>query len=229
VLVLDGQCEYNLVTYVATPERLADADKVAIFVQPAGVRALNVLAAEGQIDPDRFTLLAFELADGEVKVLQGSELADFGDLVEREKSKSQDDALDEQVRQLDAMSADQRFAFWREQFARCIKCYACRQVCPMCYCQRCIVEANQPQWVCTSSHDLGNYEWNIVRAFHLAGRCVECGNCQRACPADIPLMLLNRKLAQEVTTAFDYFPGQSTDQQPALADFTQDDAQDFIL
>lgn len=234
-LVLDGRCEDNLAVYLTRPELIGDDGKIAIFVNPAGIRTINVLAAENQIDPQRVILLAFEpetagQADAVIKELPGSSLNDFTELLAKIKSTPpvNDDRADK-IAELEAMSAEQRFEFWRQHFANCIKCYACRAACPMCYCRRCVADQNQPQWLCTSAHELGNFEWNVVRAFHLAGRCVECGNCQRACPVDIPLMLLNRRLAREAREAFDYCAGISADQPPALASFKQDDPENFIL
>ena len=95
------------------------------------------------------------------------------------------------------MGLEQRRQFWEEQFSRCLKCYACRAACPLCYCSRCTVECNQPQWIPVPAHDLGNLEWNVMRAMHLAGRCVNCGDCSRACPVGIPLYLLNQELIGE--------------------------------
>ena len=85
---------------------------------------------------------------------------------------------------------DERMAYWRAELSRCVKCYACRQVCPLCYCQQCIVDKNRPQCISTSATLKGNFAWHITRAFHLAGRCVGCDECTRACPAGIDLRLL---------------------------------------
>jgi ferredoxin len=87
------------------------------------------------------------------------------------------------------------WAFWRAELDRCVKCYACRQVCPLCYCERCVADKNRPVRIETSPSPRGNLAWHITRAFHLAGRCIGCGECTRACPAGIPLGLLNRALA----------------------------------
>ncbi len=79
-------------------------------------------------------------------------------------------------------SPEERLAFWTAEFDRCLKCYACRQVCPMCYCERCLADKNRPQAIDTSPHRKGNFAWHLSRAIHLAGRCVGCDECTRACP-----------------------------------------------
>ncbi len=90
----------------------------------------------------------------------------------------------------------ERMAFWKAEFDRCMKCYACRQVCPLCYCERCVADKNRPTVIDTSATLKGNFAWHITRAFHLAGRCVGCDECTRACPAGIDLRLLNLSLAR---------------------------------
>jgi len=228
-LVLDSRCEDNLAVYLVKEKLLANHKKVAIFLNPAGIRTVNILASEGQIDVGKIVILGFEIKGEIVKILQGESVDDFSDLISQLKQTAFASEKMTAVKEIESLSVEQRFAYWQEQFSECIKCYACRQACPMCYCNRCVVECNQPQWICTSSHTLGNFEWNIVRAFHLAGRCVDCGNCERACPIDIPLMEINRKLGKEVLERFDYFPGLSKDQQAVLTSFKQDDPQEFIL
>jgi ferredoxin len=126
------------------------------------------------------------------------------------------------------MSASERWAFWREEFSKCIRCYACRQVCPFCYCEECIVEENRPQWIGRSPLPRNNTSWNAIRAFHLVGRCVDCGECERVCPVDIPLSLINVKMVEEVAAVFDYVAGADVDAAPALATFQVDDTNDFI-
>ncbi|WP_076792596.1 4Fe-4S dicluster domain-containing protein [Chlorobium sp. KB01] len=227
--VLDSACITNLSGYLVTEGLLSDGKRVAVFLRPEGVRALNVLAAEAQLDPDQIVIIGFDAPKGELKALQGSTVDDFTYLLAALKDVTPEIAGEQLLEKIEKMSPEERFAFWQQEFSKCIKCYACRQACPMCYCRRCIVDSNQPQWVNTSSHTLGNFEWNIVRAFHLSGRCVECGNCDRACPVNIPLRLINRKMAQEVLDSFNHFAGTSKTQEPVLASFKKDDSETFIL
>ncbi|NTW69244.1 MAG: 4Fe-4S ferredoxin [Chlorobiaceae bacterium] len=228
-LVLDSACISNLSGYLLTEGLLSDEKRVAVFLRPEGVRALNVLAAEAQLDTAQIVIIGFDSPKGELKALEGSSVEEFTALITALKEITPETAGEEQLAKIEKMSPEERFLFWQEEFSKCIKCYACRQACPMCYCRRCIVDSNQPQWVNTSSHTLGNFEWNIVRAFHLSGRCVECGNCDRACPVNIPLRLINRKMAEEVLNSFNHFAGTSKTQEPVLASFKKDDSETFIL
>ncbi|NTU52858.1 MAG: 4Fe-4S ferredoxin [Chlorobiaceae bacterium] len=227
--VLDASCIANLSTYLLTEGLLSDGKKVGIFLKPDGIRSINILIAEAQLKPDQVVILGYAIENGQLTALEGRSVADFNGVNEKIRSLALPPAVQQDIERLEAMSPVERFQFWQDQFSKCIKCYACRQACPMCYCRRCIVDVNQPQWVNTSSHTLGNFEWNIVRAFHLAGRCAACGACDRACPVNIPLRLINARMGREVREAFDYFAGESTDQKPVLASFSKDDPETFIL
>jgi ferredoxin len=137
-------------------------------------------------------------------------------------------STDELVARLDAMTPEQRWAFWMAEFDRCIKCYACREVCPHCFCTQCIAEKSMPQWLSVTSSPSGNFAWNLIRAFHLAGRCGGCMECARTCPVGIPLGLLNRKLVVEVEKAFGFKIGADPEARPPLTTYKTDDNQDFI-
>jgi len=129
---------------------------------------------------------------------------------------------------LKAMSCQERFAFWQGELSRCIKCYACRSSCPMCYCSHCTMDCNRPQWVPVPSHALGNQEYHTVRAMHLAGRCVQCGDCGRACPVDIPIHLLTFSAEESVHAQFGQKAGASAKLDYALSTFRPDDKESFI-
>ena len=136
--------------------------------------------------------------------------------------------IDERVAALDDLPVEERWAFWTEQFNKCVRCYACRQVCPLCICERCIVEKTQPQWIESSAHPRGNLSWNVTRAIHLAGRCVDCGECERFCPVGIPLSLVNRKLQQIVHDRYDYTVSDDPENAAPIGDYRLDDQQEFI-
>jgi ferredoxin len=228
-LVLDAGCVANLSAYLVPEGLLSDGKSVAVFLKPDGIRSVNILAAEAQVNTEQVVILGFDIDGGQASPLPGRNASDFSQLIASRKSTGLSPELQQEADKLELMNAADRFDYWNRQFSKCIKCYACRQVCPMCYCRRCIVDVNQPQWVNTSSHTLGNFEWNIVRAFHLAGRCVACGGCDRACPVNIPLRLINHRMSKEALDAFDHFAGESADQKPVLATFRQDDPETFIL
>ena len=133
------------------------------------------------------------------------------------------------VESLEKRKLEDKWKYWERQFERCIRCYACRDVCPLCYCNECMADQLNPQWIRRSVNVSENTAWNIMRALHLAGRCVGCGECERVCPADIPLTELNKKLEKDVLELFDYKPGIDAKEKPLLSMFKPDDPEDFIL
>ena len=132
------------------------------------------------------------------------------------------------VKDFEKKSLDDKWKFWEEQFSQCIRCYACRNVCPACYCKECMAEQLNPQWLCRSVNLSENTVWNVMRAFHLAGRCTDCGECERVCPMNIPLMLLNKKVEKDIKELFDYVAGVDVDEKPLLAMFKPDDPEGDI-
>jgi len=132
------------------------------------------------------------------------------------------------VQEFESWTADERWAYFSEEFSRCIRCYACREACPACYCTECFVDQSQPDWF-GKSNDLSDVmAFHLVRIYHVAGRCLDCGACVRACPMHIDLRTLGRKLEKDVRELFRYEPGMDLESAPLLGTFRLDDPQDFI-
>lgn len=136
------------------------------------------------------------------------------------------DPRDAQIAALEALPAATRWNWWQRQFTHCLRCYACRAACPMCYCTTCIAEKNRPQWIPATLDASGNTAWNVARAMHLAGRCAGCDECARVCPADVRLDLINRHVDREIERHFG--PVSDDPDAPApLATFRPDDPDEF--
>ncbi|MBK8792131.1 MAG: 4Fe-4S dicluster domain-containing protein [Holophaga sp.] len=221
-LVLDEKCTQNLATYL-TKHEVKHLGKVAVVALPATQRALLQLVAERQLRDDAICLLAM---DGtEVKVLPSGAAVEQHLALKTDAMPTADKAM---IEKLMAMTREQRWAYWQQELSRCVKCYACRNSCPMCYCEHCTMDCNRPQWVPVASHALGNLEYHMVRAMHLAGRCVECGECGRACPVGIPVHLLTFFAEESTAKQFGQRAGHSTKLDYALSTFKPDDKETFI-
>ncbi len=136
---------------------------------------------------------------------------------------------DARVRHIEAMPPHERRDYFRSLFARCIRCYACRNVCPLCYCQLCFVDENRPQWLGKSTAEADTLVFHFLRAFHCAGRCTDCGACESACPVHIPVRLLTRKLEKDIQEAYGYEAGLDIEATPPLSVFKPDDPGEFIM
>jgi len=223
-LVYDAACRQNLAAYLGKPEIRARLP-VALVAPPAVLRSIVVLTAESQAAAGQVLALAVD-RDAFLGTFDASRAGEL--LRAKYPDLAPEPALLERVRELSRMSASERAAFWQEQFAKCTRCYACRAACPGCYCNRCIVEKNAPQWVSTAALGHGNYTWNVMRAFHQSGRCTLCGACEAACPQGLPLMTLNAALDREALEAFGSRAGYDPEAKPMIGSWNTDDDHSYM-
>jgi len=239
-LVWDPACFHNLSVYL--PRLGAAEGRIGVVVKKCDAATVVGLLQEKQVRREQLHLIGVrcggvgdgdrlapkcEACDGEVPSV--CDVAIGSDGTQAATGVPGSDPRDEAIAYLESLPAEARRGFWQEEFGRCLRCYACRAACPLCYCESCIVEKHRPQWISPALDAAGNTGWNLVRAFHLAGRCTGCDECARACPADIHLDLLNRKLVRVVEERFDYRAGADPGAAPPLTEFRDDDAQEFIL
>ena len=131
----------------------------------------------------------------------------------------------DEVKRLEKMSADERFAFWQGELSRCIRCNACRDVCPACTCEQCVF--GNPKSGVENKAAADSFEekmFHIIRAFHVAGRCTDCGECSRVCPQNIPLHLLNRKFIKDINSFYgEYQAGEEVGLRAPLVNYSTED------
>lgn len=133
----------------------------------------------------------------------------------------------EEVDNLEKMTADERFAFWKSQLSKCIRCNACRNVCPACSCVKCVFD-NPQSGISAKANDSEFEEklFHVIRAFHVAGRCTDCGECSRVCPQNIPLHLLNRKFIKDIDNLYgEYQAGETDEGKTPLTSYTEGDVE----
>ena len=232
VLVFDERCGQNAANYLP---KLKHRGKLAVVAKGCDSRSIVCLIKEHQLDRNQVYILGV----GCTGANENGELSDacatcaypnpvvFDEMV-GEPAPGDKSQTPNPKSQVEELPPDERWRALSEDVSRCIRCYACRQVCPNCYCPVCFVDSNNPQWVGKTTDNSDNMTFHIMRALHMAGRCVECGACSRACPMGIDLMKFNRKVAQIVKDRFNAVAGLNPDEPPALTMFDQNDKQEFI-
>lgn len=248
-MVLDSYCVYNLSGYIKD----FPGKKIGLAAKACDIKSIIVLLQENQLKREDVVIMGVEchgvidekrlcLTERPVNDIGFNEkcrsckssLPAFCDyLLKDEEGKRKTLKTEEgdeyaSIRKMEAKSPAERLKFWEEEFSRCIRCYACRQVCPLCYCPKCVADQTDPAWFSKASNLTGNMSWNVVRAIHLAGRCIGCGECERACPVGIPLMELNKKIEKDVKELFGYEAGADAKQKPLFTCFDKNDPEDFI-
>lgn len=233
-LVWNQDCTHNLTTYLkdklATDSRHPEAEKprVAVVTKPCDSKAVHVLMAENQIEREQVHVIGVacdgiadsrkQKADNGQPVLQDRCIrceqrlpVVYDTLIGDPETSavSQTSEVWDDLAHLDTLPPPERMEFWLSQFDRCIRCYACRQACSMCNCPTCLYERDDSLWVGMNIELNEKRTFHLGRAYHLAGRCIGCDECQRACPMDIPISLLNIKLAQEMQTHYNFQAGMA--------------------
>ncbi|MGL6199697.1 MAG: 4Fe-4S dicluster domain-containing protein [Lachnospiraceae bacterium] len=135
------------------------------------------------------------------------------------------------VSEVEAMSPEEKFAFFQTELSKCIRCNACRNVCPACSCRKCVFDSNK--FDSAQKANVDSFEekmFHIIRAFHVAGRCTDCGECSRVCPQGIPLHLFNRKFIKDINELYGTFQaGEDMETKGPLTNFTFEDAEPGIV
>ena len=132
------------------------------------------------------------------------------------------------VKKIEEMDPAKKQTFFTGLISRCIRCYACRNSCPLCYCPTCFVDESTPQWVGKSSDPTDTMTFHFLRAYHCAGRCTDCGACERVCPMGISMRQFTKKLNKDCQDLFSWEAGLTLDQRPPLDVYRPDDYNDFI-
>ncbi len=238
-------CGANLSKYLIAASKLEG--KTLACIKPCDSYSLNQLITEHRVNREKVFVLAVpcpgmldpvktegkDLSQGERKdylldkclCCKGAEHKIADETVEGPSLELAPEDRFAQVRELEALSPQQRFDFWRGELSRCIRCNACRNVCPACSCVKCVFDnPNSGVSSKASADDFEENMFHIIRAFHVAGRCTDCGECSRVCPQRIPLHLLNRKFIADIDELYgEYQAGEEAEQRSPLVNYQTTD------
>ena len=216
-------------------------EKVLAFLKPGDTHSFCQLLKENRITRDDVYIVAVPCScemDESVKEGEGCDHCRnkkhvvYDEVVGKAREEAiEDPSRFEGVEKIAAMSADERHEFWKNEFSRCIRCNACRDVCPACTCEKCVFDNNAlytSQKVAQVPFEESLY--HIVRAWHVAGRCTDCGECSRVCPEHIPLHLLNRKFVKDIDEIYGpYVAGSDMETKPPMLTWTAGDAEPSVV
>jgi ferredoxin len=215
-LVLDSR--YPLASVVSLLQKRYPEARFGIVARGCDARALVEMAKREQVDPARLYLL------GVACTAEEAEECNCADPVPDAEAWPQTEVIGTLVEgappnpivvEYERMSLEERREFWREQFLKCIKCYGCRNICPECFCEACALE--DPLWVERGVLAPPFPMYHLIRAMHMAGRCVACRQCELTCPAHIPLTVLYDLIRRDVGDLLEYVPGADIAAPPPLS------------
>lgn len=241
VLVFLKPCDTYSFNQLLTEHRF-DREKVYVVGIPCdGMADINKVKeltsdAVSDIGLEGDTIVVKTIYDGDKKVELSDVLLERCLVCKSKKCVAYDEMLGEngevidsnrfdEVERLEKMTEDERFEFWQNELSRCIRCNACRDVCPACTCEKCVFD-NQNSGVenKAAADSFEEKMFHIIRAFHVAGRCTDCGECSRVCPQNIPLHLLNRKFIKDINGFYgEYQAGEEVGSRAPLVNYTLDD------
>ncbi len=219
------------------------AGKIAVCVRGCDGRAINRMIADNQLKREEVYLLGIPCQG--MKDRRTGELLEkctlcthkaplvydelLGELVDTDGAADAMQTRFSAVEALEALTREERLAHFNEIYNRCIRCYACREVCPVCTCRECFVDQLRAGWQGKQNNLGENRYYNLTRVFHIGDRCIECGECARACPMDLPLMEINRKWIKDLDTLFAAGEAGLTDElDNALGRYDLSDVEEFM-
>jgi len=255
--VYNGFAGANLSKYLIKAKEMEG--KTLVFLKPCDTLSFNQLITEHRIDREKTYVVGVgckgmldiekmkakglrkeedvkdraEFLLGKCLACKGKDFKAYDEIIDDEESRQPiavEDRFSE-VHKLESMKPEERFAFWRSQLSKCIRCNACRNVCPACSCVKCVFD-NPASGVAAKANvdDFEENMFHIIRAFHVAGRCTDCGECSRVCPQGIPLHLLNRKFISDINEFYgEYQAGEEAGSRAPLVNYTEGDVEPSIV
>ena len=139
------------------------------------------------------------------------------------------DAEYDEVNEFEGKTIEERWEYFTREMDKCIRCNACRQACPSCYCPTCFAEQSMPQWVGIGEDETDTQVFQFMRLYHMVGRCVDCGSCVAVCPMGVDLRKFLKKLDKDCWDFFGNRAGSSMEDMPPLGKFDEHhDKGDFV-
>ncbi len=102
---------------------------------------------------------------------------------------------------------------YKDELSKCIKCYGCREACPLCYCEDCCLESEGPEWIPGGYTPAAPF-FHLTRMVHMADTCTNCGQCSEVCPSEIPVSKIWATVNEKIKETFNYYSGRDNKDVP---------------
>lgn len=235
-LVFNQYCANNTAKYV---QDLKSRGKVGVAVRGCDSRAINRMIEDGQFKREDVYLIGLpcpQMLDRKTGAVFNKCTAcrhrnpvTYDELIGDEVEETPPEDRYGQATLVESLDREARQNFFNMAYEKCIRCYACRDVCPCCTCRTCFVDQRRVGWQGKQNNLTENRFYGLIRSFHISDRCIECGECERACPMDLPLMALNRELVKDMNELFgEYESGMTTENPDALRNYKTSDLEEFM-
>ncbi len=216
--------------------------KIGIFLKGCDYKAYKQLVNYNQVDPENIQIWGIACPGLKERDFHGNTSnaercqrcqepvpEELETIIGKKEDAIQNSPEDkyQDVKKLESLATAERFDYWKDQISDCIRCYACRNTCPLCECTTCMLaggDSNSDDWIDSAKEFSQDFFFHSIRAFHQAGRCVDCGECEEVCPVDIPISKINNKIRHDIENLYE-MPEVANDDSVMgpLLDFREDD------
>jgi formate dehydrogenase (coenzyme F420) beta subunit len=235
-LVFTEKSGFNLTNYLKFEH--TRNKRVGLVVKGCDSRALNLLLTEKQVKRDRLYIVGIcceGVVDDQGEKAQNCKECVMPDPVIYDEllgtlSGKKNYEVNADIREIANMALSERADYFENIFENCIRCNACRHSCPLCYCAKCCIDQETATLYNGANTPSGAAHALLTWSLHLAGRCVDCRNCEKACPSHLPLHLLHKQNERVIFENFqEHLAGMISEDRGAFYKYSMKDPDDFIM
>jgi hypothetical protein len=235
-LVFTEKSVFNLANYLK-PDH-TKRKRVGLVVKGCDSRALNLMLTESQVKRENVYIIGIccegtlnekgEKAQNCIECVMPDPVV-YDEILGTPSGKKEY-TVNVDIKELAGKSLKERADYFEDIFTACIRCNACRHSCPLCYCAKCCIDQETSTLYNGANTSSGAMHALMTWSLHLAGRCVDCRNCEKACPSHLPLHLLHKQNESVIYENFQqHLAGMEKDDRGAFYKYSLTDPDDFIL